>query len=110
MFGAQAGKDECPQSRVARPGGVGQTVCWPHTHSHTLPLKHSRRESGRERERHEESGRDIQDADCDKGLVRRKNPILPGESSSHLWIFYSLPDSMARKDCCEKNENFTVSE
>ena len=33
---------------------------------------------------------DGQEADCDKGLVRYKNPILPGESSSHQWIFYSL--------------------
>lgn len=90
MIRAQAGKDGCPQSRVARPDGMGQTVCRPHTHlhTHTLALKQSERD--RERERGEESGRDIQDADCDKGLVRQKNPILPGESSSHLWIFCSL--------------------
>lgn len=50
------------------------------------------RESARERER------SLQDADCDKGLVGHKNPILPGESSSHQWIFYSLSDCVARKD------------
>lgn len=52
----------------------------------------------RERVRDREREREIQDADCDKGLVGQKNPILPGESSSHLWIFYSLSDSMARQD------------
>lgn len=46
-------------------------------------LAHRKRERGRELQR------DIQDADCDKGLVGQKNPILPGESSSHLWIFYT---------------------
>lgn len=64
----------------------------------TYTLTHTHTHRKRERERQRESGRDIQDADCDKGLVRQKNPILPGESSSHLWIFYSLSDSLARKD------------
>jgi len=50
----------------------------------------------RERERE----RSLQDADCDKGLVGHKNPILPGESSSHQWIFYSLSDCVAQKDFC----------
>lgn len=47
----------------------------------------------RESEGERESHGDIQDADCDKGLVGLKNPILPGESISHLWISYSLSDS-----------------
>ena len=75
-----------------RPGRMGRTLLdtYTHTHTHTCTLAH--------RERQRESERDIQDADCDKGLVRQKNPILPGESSSHLWIFYSLSDSEARQD------------
>lgn len=84
-----------PQSRVARPDRTG-TDCLLRTHTHTL----KERERAREPERQWE--REIQDADCDKGLVRQKNPILPGESSSHLWIFYSLSDSMARQDFWEK--------
>ncbi len=51
-----------------------------------------------ERERERERERSLQDADCDKGLVGHKNPILPGESSSHQWIFYSLSDCVAQKD------------
>lgn len=71
------------------------------THTHAcMHIERERERGGRKRER------DIQDADCDKGLVRQKNRILPGESSSHLWIFYSLSDSMAQQDFWEKKKSF----
>ncbi len=94
MFPAQAARMYVPnQEWPSLTKWDGLSVGHTHTHTltHTHTGTHGKREGGGDRG----SERDIQDADCNKGLVRQKNPILPGESSSHLWIFYSLSESTA---------------